>query len=84
MTFRQGGLAQLWDELVRDVGGNLAGSRPETRARKRARAGSDTVSEATLRLVKRHVANGAPRKGLDVLLSPVAHDPEDPQVAQKL
>ena len=63
-SFRQGDLQHLWEELTKDLGGNLAGSKPETRASKRARTNSDKISSATVCLVSRQVADGAPRKGL--------------------
>ena len=58
--------------------------RPETRAQKKARMGDEEISANTLRLVARHVADGAPRKGLDVLMSAGTHDPRDPAVVAKL
>ena len=83
-TFRRGDLQQLWEDLSKDVGGNLTGARPETRAQKKARTTDDGISADTLRLVTRHVADGAPRKGLDVLLSHGTHVPADPSVISRL
>ena len=83
-AFRKGDLQYLWEELSKDVGGNLLGSRPETRATKKARTNAEDISPTTLRLVSRHVADGAPRKGLDVLLSHGTHDPADPIVIARL
>ena len=83
-AFKAGNWQSLWEDLSKDLGGNLFGSKPDTRATKRARMASDVPSEATMRLAARHVAEGAPRKGLDVLLSHGTHDPEHPDVVQRL
>ena len=83
-SFRGGDLQVLWEGLTKDLNGNLFGTRPETRSVKRGRTGDDGISAATLRTVARHVADGAPRKGLDVLLSHGTHDPENPEVLAKL
>ena len=42
------------------------------------------ISDALARLVASHVADWIPRKALNALMSHGLHDPEDPQVVEKL
>jgi len=85
-TFRSGDLCSLWKDLEGEQGVNLVRPRPWTRS---MTAEMDTdarpeISDSLARLVARHVADGEPRKALNALMSHGLHDPEDPQVVEKL
>ena len=84
--FLQGDLDALCDEVAKEAESLAAGV--ETRSKKRARTGgaseSEPINPNVLRRVRQLVAEGAPRKALQVLNSTGIHDPEDPAVWRKL
>ena len=84
--FLQGDLEALCEEVTREADSLEVGV--ETRSKKRARTGGSSESEPinpnVLRRVRQLVAEGAPRKALQVLNSSGIHDPEDPAVWKKL
>ena len=78
--FERGEWGQLWEALTKDL--NPPGV--ATRAAKRARGDGPGAEEASRRRVEALVADGAPGKALQNLLSSGVHDSSDPAVLAKL